>query len=85
MGIGEAESLAYVAQALYVRANWGERIGYPPRWNAGEPIFALAWEIAGTIRSGRSPSADRLGALATAVQHHPFYAHARPDFDGVPE
>jgi hypothetical protein len=55
------------------------------RWDTGEPIYMLAWEIAGVIRSGHSPSTSQIGALMAAVRGHPAYAHVSPNFDGVPE
>ena len=87
MSVADSESIAYIAQCQYARANNPnpeQRLQSPNA--AKDKVFELAWNIAGKLLAGEKPTLDEKNALRDAVSQHPFYmANAAHDagFNGV--
>jgi hypothetical protein len=74
MSVATSESLAYIVQCQYAKANNpnpNKRLeGTTP---ARDYVFKLAWIIAGKILAGNSPTAEECNNMREAVSKHPLY------------
>jgi hypothetical protein len=77
MSVADSESIAYIVQCQYARANnpnAGERLTSPNK--AKDKVFEIGWMIAGKLL-GQDTSAltdDDYKSMREAVSQHPFYA-----------
>lgn len=89
MDIAASESIAYIAQCLYARANSGNSDPDARLYDeksSKDKVFEIGWEIAGKILNGGSVSSDDVSNMRSAVSHHPYYASnhgSTADFDGI--
>ena len=87
MTVADSESIAYIAQCQFARANNPnpeQRLKSPDA--AKDKVFELAWSIAGKILAGEKPTSSEKTELSSAVSQHPFYmANSAHDagFNGV--
>lgn len=87
MSVADSESIAYIAQCQFARANNpnpDERLQSSD--SAKDKVFELAWNLAGKILAGDKPSSTEKSDLRAAVSKHPFYmANSAHDagFNGV--
>ncbi len=89
MDIATSESIAYIAQCQYARANNkstdpGVRL-YSSDTNK-DKVFEVGWRLAGKILEGKSLNSTDFSDMRRAVAKHPFYAtkHSHDaDFDGM--
>jgi len=81
LSVGDTETMAYVAQCQYARANneeQGNRLEM--RDHEGnlipeeDDVFRFGWDIAGTLLSGGTPSQADYQQLKNAVIGHPNYS-----------
>lgn len=89
MDIAASESIAYIAQCLYARANSAnsdpEARLYDEK-SSKDKVFEVGWEIAGKLLNGGSLSSDDVSKMRSAVSQHPYYASkhsSTADFDGI--
>jgi hypothetical protein len=86
MDVATSESIAYIAQCQYARANSDnpeERL-YSKN-EAKDYVYATGWYIAGKILDGGAVSQEDINEMRYAIRHHPTYAsNARTmaKFDG---
>lgn len=86
MSVADSESIAYIVQCQYARANNSD----PSQRLTGntpekDKVFELAWEIAGKLLGGTKPSQTDYNSLVDAVSKHPYYmgkAAADAGFNG---
>ena len=76
MNIGTSESLAYLTQCQYARGNSTDpdpdaRL-YSDDANK-DRVFKVAWDLAGTLLGGGTPTAADYTKLRDAVNRHPYY------------
>lgn len=80
-----SEALAYTGQCIFVRqqnTKPGQRLSSSD--SAMDKIFKLAWDAAGIILAGKSPSAQESKGLIDAVRQHPWYkSNALMKYNGV--
>lgn len=86
--IAQSESLAYVVQCFYLREHSldpeAERLTSTNPLK--DKVFEIAWDMAGTLASGRQPEALHWNALDSAIRRHPTYkknAGRNAGFDGI--
>ena len=75
MSVADSESIAYIVQCQYARANNpnpADRLYSSSRKK--DKVFEVAWAIAGRVLQGYSPTSDECAQLRDAVSQHPFYA-----------
>lgn len=74
MSVADSESIAYIAQCQFARANNpnpDQRLQSSDA--AKDKVFELAWNMAGKILAGEKPTFAEKGELRDAVSQHPFY------------
>ena len=75
MSVAESESIAYIAQCCYARANAADP---NDRLKAKTPeidkVFEVAWGIAAKIQNGSNPDFKDCSNMRDAVSEHPFYS-----------
>jgi hypothetical protein len=75
MSVADSESIAYLVQCQYARANNPnpeDRLFSTNK--AKDKVFEIGWAIAGRILEGYSPSIDDCNRMRDAVSMHPFYS-----------
>jgi hypothetical protein len=88
MDVATSESIAYIAQCQYARANSGSDDPDARLYDEDEAkdrVFSIGWNIAGKILDGGSVSQEDINELRYAVRHHPTYASdaaSSAGFDG---
>lgn len=89
MDIATSESIAYIAQCLYARANSANSDPDARLYDeksSKDKVFEVGWEIAGKLLNGGSLSGDDVSNMRSAVSQHPYYASKHgttADFDGI--
>jgi len=86
MSVADSESIAYIVQCQYARANHSD----PSQRLMGntaakDKVFELAWAIAGKLLAGEKPSLSECNDMRNAVSQHPYYmgkAAADAGFNG---
>jgi hypothetical protein len=77
MDVGVSESMAYIVQCQYARANSDDPDPESRLFSedaAKDRVFELAWAIAGTLLADGTPTASAYSDLRAAVNRHPYYA-----------
>jgi hypothetical protein len=88
MDIATSESLAYIAQCLYARANDPGSSDPDYRiYSEGDKdkVFEVGWQIAGKLLGNGNIEPDDVTRMRDAVSIHPFYAStatASANYDG---
>ncbi len=89
MDIGTSESIAYVAQCQFARANNPDpdpEVRLYGDTAAEDKVFECGWHIAGKLLAGDTPTESDYKNLYDAVDNHPYYKGqaAKPaGYDGV--
>ena len=86
MDIATSESIAYIAQCQYARANSTDP---DSRLNSSDSnkdrVFEVGWDIAGKILNGGSVDSTDVSNMRQAISNHPYYvknASSNAGFDG---
>ncbi len=73
MSVADNESIAYIVQCQFARAGGlVDRLTSSTRQR--DKVFEVAWDIAGRVLQGYSPTADECNKMREAVSQHPFYS-----------
>ncbi|REJ77341.1 MAG: hypothetical protein DWQ47_13210 [Acidobacteria bacterium] len=88
MDIATSESIAYIAQCCYARANSTDPDPEVRLTGAGnkDVVFEVGWRIAGKLLGGGSIDSTDVRDMRDAVAIHPFYSadhSTAADFDGM--
>lgn len=87
MIIAEIESIAHLVQFQYLRARSLKHRTRPKDTNdAKDKLYKVAWDLAGTLLSGKTPTQKEYLDLQDAVSKHPDYASIatiKVNFDGI--
>ncbi len=90
INIGDAETIAYIAQCQYFIIN-NDNPDVRLMDDAGEgtrkdDVFRLATDVAGTLLSNKTPTKDQYHELRQAVSNDPDYYHeffTKASYDGI--
>lgn len=77
MDVAQSESIAYIAQCLYARANSTSNDPDARLYSddeAKDKVFEIGWRIAGKIIGGGSIDSGDCVDMRAAVKGHPYYA-----------
>lgn len=77
MDVAQSESIAYIAQCLYARANSNNTDPDARLYSedeAKDKVFEIGWRIAGKIISGGKVDSTDVADMRGAVSGHPYYA-----------
>lgn len=86
MSVADSESIAYIVQCQYARANNpdpSQRL--TGNTDAKDKVFELGWAIAGKLLAGEKPTLSEYNDMREAVSRHPYYmgkAAADAGFNG---
>jgi hypothetical protein len=89
MDIATSESIAYIAQCVYARANSTSTDPDARLYSsdaAKDKVFEIGWRIAGKILGGGSVDSTDCNDMRAAVKGHPLYAKNATDlavYDGT--
>ena len=75
MTVADSESIAYIVQCQYARANNSnpdDRLYSSDKKK--DKVFEIDWNIAGKVLQGYSPTYDECEQMRAAVTRHPYYA-----------
>jgi hypothetical protein len=85
MDVAASESIAYIAQCLYARANTTSTDPDARLFSddaAKDKVFEVAWRIAGKIIGGGTVDGTDQSDMRAAVSGHPYYATEASDSAG---
>ncbi|MBX7172652.1 MAG: hypothetical protein K1X72_16910 [Pyrinomonadaceae bacterium] len=77
MDVAQSESIAYIAQCLYARANSTSNDPDARLYSddeAKDKVFEIGWRIAGKIIDGGAVDSGDCVDMRAAVKGHPYYA-----------
>ncbi len=87
MDIATSESIAYIAQCQFARANSSNPNIRLFSDNASkDKVFEIGWRLAGKVLNGNSFTAADITDMRNAISQHPFYSgkHSNgANFDGM--
>lgn len=89
MDVATSESIAYIAQCIYARANTTSTDPNARLFSddpAKDKVFEVGWKIAGKIIGGGAIDSTDCTDMRNAVKGHPYYASEASDsagFNGI--